>query len=91
MNPQERKRYLFRRAKRMLEARGFGVKKVQSGGFILIDGESEKPIGQFETIEKLGAVLGLWGLPLPNPEQPDHDVATGLDTPETAAIREKIK
>jgi len=75
----------------MLEARGFGLKRVQSGGFILINGESEEPLAQFETIEKLGAVLGLWGLPLPDPERPDHDVATGLDTPETAAVRERMK
>ena len=91
MNPQERKRLLFKRAKRELEERGFGLKKSQSGEFTLVNGETEEPIAQFKTIEQVGAVLGLWGTPMIDPEHPDRDVLSGRDTPETAAVREKMK
>lgn len=105
LNPQEKKRLLQKRAKRELEARGYGVKKLQGGGFLVINGETEKPICEFETIEQLGRVFGLWGEDIPDAvtdyadeilattgkwmKPPDRDPKTGLDTPETAAIRER--
>lgn len=88
INPQERKRLLQKRAKRELEAAGYGLKKLQGGGFLLIDGETEETLAEFETIEELGLACGLWG---EDATEGDRDPETGRDTPETAAIREKVK
>ncbi len=106
LNPQERKRLLQRRAKRMLERRGFGLKKLQGGGYIVINGETEDALAKFEDIEILGQAFGLWGADTPEEmlaeedeilrnggpwkHPPDRDPETGLDTPETAAVREKL-
>lgn len=105
MNPQEKKRLLERRAKRMLEESGFGMKKTQTGSYSVIDGKSEKILAQFDDIEQLGETLGLWGGELPEsaykyaefvarhtgkwPKPPDKDPETGMDTPTTAAVREQ--
>lgn len=90
-NPQARKRFLFRRAKRMLERRGLGLKKLQSGGFIVIDGENEEKLAEFKTIEELGPAYGLWGYQIPNEEHPSKDAVTGMQTPHEAALVESLK
>ena len=105
LNPQEKKRLLQRRAKRELEAAGYGLKKLQSGGYLVIDGQTEKPIAEFDDIDQVGQVFGFWGEDNPDAvtdytdkvlaetgkwlKPPDRDPKTGLDTPETAAIRER--
>ena len=107
LNPQEKKRLLQKRAKCELEAAGYGLKKLQGGGFLVINGETEEVLAQFDDIERLGQVFGLWGEDVSDaliehseavlertgkwPKPPDKDPQTGKDTPETAAVREKIK
>lgn len=97
LNPQERKRLLQHRAKRLLEEAGYGLKKKQDA-FLVIDGESEEVLAEFESIEQVGKAFGFWGNDVPDTETenagqwqkpPDRD-ETGTDTPETAAVREKL-
>ncbi len=105
-NPQEKKRLLQKKLKRELEKAGYGLKKLQDGSFIVIYGDTEEVIVKFKDIEDAGRTFGLWGHDLPEtaykdaeatvratgkwPMPPSKDPLTGLDTPETAAIREKI-
>ena len=105
LNPMEKKRLLKKRAKRELEAVGYGLKEKQNGNFLVVNGETEVPFVECENIEQVGRIFGLWGEDTDDSvltyaklikQQagkpiiiPDRD-ASGKDTPETAAIREKI-
>lgn len=60
-NPQERKRLLFQLAKTELEGRGYALKKQQSGGFLLLNGETEDVLAEFPDIETVGQKMALWG------------------------------
>lgn len=107
INPQEKKRLLQKRAKRELEKAGYGLKKLQSGEYLVIDGETEKTLAKFKNIEQVGQCFGLWGGEIPDEvvdwteevldktgkwiKPPDTDPFTGRDTPEAAAVREKVK
>lgn len=107
INPEEQKRLLMKRAKRALEAAGYFVKHQQDGTYIVGNAETEKPLVKFQSIERLGQFFGLWGNAIPDAledyadeildktghwkKPPDKDPLTGLDTPSTAALREKLK
>ena len=88
LNPQERKRLLAKRAKRILEASGFGLKKTQDGKYYVLDGETEELLAEFEDIESLGIAFNLWSPS--NNGLFERDKETGLDTPELAAVRERV-
>ena len=106
LNPQEKKRLLQKRAKRELEKAGYGMKRLQDGTYIVFYGDTEEPIVQFKDIEEVGQLFGLWGEDIPEAvtdwtedvlaktghwlKPPDKDPLSGLDTPETAAVREKL-
>jgi len=107
INPEERKRLLQKRAKRKLEDAGYFMKRQQDGTYIVGNAETEEPLVRFQSIERLGQFFGLWGNPIPDAvtdyaeeildktghwmRPPARDPLTGLDTPETAAVRENIK
>ena len=71
----------------------------------MIDGKTEDVLAEFQTIEQLGQTFNLWGQDFSTraineseesasetgiwQKLPDRDPRNGLDTPETAAIRER--
>jgi len=92
MNAQERKRLLQKRARRELKAAGYSLK--QENGCITVFGKTGKAIAEFEDIVRLGQVFGLWGSDVMCDDStvpPARDPATGKDSPELAAVREKMK
>ena len=91
MNPQERKRLLKKRARRELEKAGYSLK--QENGCITVFGKTGKAIAEFEDIVRLGQVFGLWGSDVMCDDStvpPARDPAAGKDSPELAAVREKM-
>lgn len=90
-NPAEKNKLLVRRARRELEKAGYELRQ-REGSFLVLNAKSQKPLAQFESIEDLGKIFGLWGDDLPaTPDYsgpPGRD-SQGRDTPELAAVREK--
>ena len=99
MNDKERKLLLQERAARELEAAGYALTEAENVAYLLQNAKTQETIAQFESIEQLGKVMGLWGedadqAAAPKPGRwipPSRDTKTGLDTPDLAAVREKMK
>ena len=107
LSPAEKERLLAAVLKRELEAAGYFVRKSADGSIAVLDsdqqpifsGASVIEAGQIfslwggesvserkaEQLEREAHKTGHWRKPQ------DHDPKTGLDTPETAAVREKLK
>lgn len=99
LNDQERERLLQQRAARELEAAGYALTEAENGAFLLLNAKTRETIAQFESIERLGMVMGLWGEDADQAAAPklgrwippSRDAKTGLDSPELAAVREKAR
>lgn len=94
LKPQEKEDLLQKRAARELEAAGYGMKHLEDGSFIVFSPKSGKTLAQFEDIIQLGQVFGLWGEDGSSDDPidpPARDPKTGKDSPDLAAVREKLK
>ena len=59
--PAEKTRLIIRRARRELEKAGYELRQ-REGSFLVLNAKSQKPLAQFESIERLEKVFGLRGL-----------------------------